>query len=784
MSFDGRTSPHIQVDAKEIRARRYRSLRWRILTPLVVVLLIIMMVGVYGVAYAFIEGDSAAAEEDLLTVSESVADNAINLGNDQRNEVTRIAFTIGVPEAVAVADSNTLQDLVEPLAALADLDLVLIGDINANEVLGMQRVIGDNDVDYAVTNETDLTDIPAMTRVLNGAENASSFVTIDGRPMLVTAGRIVDGEEFLVGTVAIGMDVNSALSAIQGGNNADLALFVGQRQMLGNTFADLPALELPDGIYDATLDDPDATTTERLTFSDIDYRAAYFPFVTGETPLGIIAAYQEDTGTAAANLGRQMLSLVMATIAGALVIVGYVVLGRQVARLEKVTDVAQSLAAGEMVRTNMKPKDEIGQMGAALDRYAAAANVQLQQVQSDLRQQRRQTAHLQSVLENLPDGIIVQDAEGRVMVMNANARSFMGAYGDTQEALSLKEWSAQVAQKIGDQIAPGMYEIGQEKQIKVDNRILNVQAAAVRSIADKHLGTVLVLRDISEEVEHGAKRDELIEQIASDVNVSMEQRAQAAALEAGTRKNQAYSDTLMKFAREISGDARSLQRMITEYRDLTLLKPNELRERAHPIDVAELLLQLMELWQPAALASDMTLGIALPDEDLHVLGDERRLLMALGYLMDNSIKYGLAGASIQVKVRPQIEQSRLEVVLMDTGVGIAPEDLGQVFIRFYRGKPIAPDGTPITVMGTGQGLYLAQKIIEAHGGTIALASTPGEGTYVTITLPLTADVSFQLPDEVSSRTPQAVVRKSAWDEPTSITTVAEVPRRTIDRDRF
>jgi signal transduction histidine kinase len=76
----------------------------------------------------------------------------------------------------------------------------------------------------------------------------------------------------------------------------------------------------------------------------------------------------------------------------------------------------------------------------------------------------------------------------------------------------------------------------------------------------------------------------------------------------------------------------------------------------------------------------------------------------------------------------------------DTGVGISPSEQRRIFEQFYRGYPVAPDGTEIDVRGTGLGLFIIDQIVRAHGGCVEVQSKMGEGSEFTIKLPLyTAD---------------------------------------------
>ncbi len=749
-----RTTPHLRLPESPPRSRGYISTRWRILTPLMAALMAVLMCGAYGVGLAFTQGEDEAAREDLSAAARNAAQDTLAVGRAQRAEVDRIAFTQGVASAVVAGDGPTLQDLLEPLAALAELDLVVVTSPDRAEIIGLQRVAVSDAVDYAVTTGTDVGNVVAVGRVLQGADTASVFVSVDRRPMLVTAGPVLaDGE--IIGVVLVGQDVNRVLRQI-GGEDVRLALFGSDAQRLGATFDPGERPEIANARYVAALENPTESLYERLTLNGETYQTTYMPFIVGQAPLGVLAIYQPYAPSFGAQAGRQLLSLVFALAVAGVFIAGYTAVGRQLGRVARVRDTAERLTSGENIRTGMRSRDEIGQMGVALDRYAAAAQLQVRQLQHDLRQQRREIAHLQAILESLPDGVVVQDDAGRVITMNAVARAMLGPEGDSPTAQALRAWSGTLQRHAEQVLAPGLVALGQRTEIKLQERIVRVEAAALQSVADKTIGTVLTLQDVTQATALDAQRDSLIDAIANDVNVSLSQRAQAAALEAGTQPNAAYSDTMHRLAKEMAQDARAMQRMITEYRDLAMLRPDELDARQHPLPVTDLVADLLDAWRPTAEANLIALEAHLPDDEVHILGDEKRMLWALGNVLDNAIKYTERAGTVRVRVEPQPEDSLLTIHIQDEGVGIAADDLPHICARFYRGTPRRQDGAALDIPGTGQGLYLTQTVIDAHGGNLTITSEVGRGSNVTLQLPLTAEVTVDWPTH----------ERSIWDFPT------------------
>ena len=116
--------------------------------------------------------------------------------------------------------------------------------------------------------------------------------------------------------------------------------------------------------------------------------------------------------------------------------------------------------------------------------------------------------------------------------------------------------------------------------------------------------------------------------------------------------------------------------------------------------------------------------------ELWLLGDAMRLEIIIGNLLDNAVKYSPRGGEVTAQLSTATGCALLRI--RDQGVGISPEDLGRLFVRFSR-LPQHAD-----IPGTGLGLYLARELARLHGGDITAVSKPGEGSEFTLSLPLEA----------------------------------------------
>ena len=111
-----------------------------------------------------------------------------------------------------------------------------------------------------------------------------------------------------------------------------------------------------------------------------------------------------------------------------------------------------------------------------------------------------------------------------------------------------------------------------------------------------------------------------------------------------------------------------------------------------------------------------------------ILADRFHLSNIIGNLVDNAIKY--SGESVRIDITARRANESTEIRIRDNGIGIAPDKQKHIFEKFYR----VPTGNVHDVKGYGLGLYYAKTMVEKHGGTITVSSTPGKGSEVLLSL--------------------------------------------------
>lgn len=174
-----------------------------------------------------------------------------------------------------------------------------------------------------------------------------------------------------------------------------------------------------------------------------------------------------------------------------------------------------------------------------------------------------------------------------------------------------------------------------------------------------------------------------------------------------------------------------LQRMLRDMIALSRMDQESPSDREFgPIDLNDLLESLIQDYQDMAAIKQqsLTLMSRLPTSTI-ISGDVNRLETAFANLLENALKY--TGDKGQVTIRARVESGVATIEIQDSGPGFTADDLSHSFERFYRGEQHRP-----TTSGSGLGMSITQKIIEAHEGTISACNAPEGGALLTITLPI------------------------------------------------
>ena len=404
------------------------------------------------------------------------------------------------------------------------------------------------------------------------------------------------------------------------------------------------------------------------------------------------------------------------------------VLQRQwVAPVRTVAAAALRMASGQWdARVDPAGSDDVRHLGTQVNHLAAQAELQL----AELKRQRRD---LRSLVDTLPDPILVTGTAGRVELVNVPAADLL--------ALSPSRLVGQkTVEVVGDEAVLQMLEsasdvaaswetppVYRELRLMRDGHRRTFQSFAARTATG---GTLLVLRDVTGMADAVQMKTDFV------ANASHELRTPIAAIKIALETlADAYVDDPPQAHRclaIIDGHVRRLEDLLRDLLDLSRLESPDARPTLVEVDPRELFASLRSTFGPTADQKGVTLafddGPGVPDT---FPGDEHLLNLILKNLVENSLKFTAAGGRVAVGVRA-VDGSDVIVSVADTGIGIPPEHRDRVFERFYQ-VDAARSGT--AGRGTGLGLAIVKHAVLALGGTVQLESAVGRGTAVTCVLP-------------------------------------------------
>jgi two-component system phosphate regulon sensor histidine kinase PhoR len=362
---------------------------------------------------------------------------------------------------------------------------------------------------------------------------------------------------------------------------------------------------------------------------------------------------------------------------------------------------------------------------AAARRAAAAAAAAQTSLERDLTSARAEVARLVEALGGAGDGLIVLDVDGRVVATNPAAQE-LAALPPACEGRRLDDvlaW-APLHRAIDATRADGTV-----RTFELDGTTANGRVLAVRVRALPGLGTVVGIDDTS--------RLRRLESLRRDfvANVSHELKTPLAAI-------QGFVETLLDDAampeatrvRFLERIARQTERLTTLVRDLlTLSRLDDEGESAAdqpPCDLTAVVADTLRDLAPLAERRGVVLGGALPDHATWVRADREALRQVAGNLIDNAIKYTGQGGQVRAVLRVHDGRARLEVV--DTGIGLSPDDQQRVFERFYR----VDRARSRDLGGTGLGLSIVKNTVKGLGGDVGVHSRLGHGSTFWVELPV------------------------------------------------
>jgi PAS domain S-box-containing protein len=396
-------------------------------------------------------------------------------------------------------------------------------------------------------------------------------------------------------------------------------------------------------------------------------------------------------------------------------------------------------------------------VGTALANLAAAAlgSADLYEAQALLRREaQRQREWLGVTLASIGDAVIATDIKGRVVLLNAVAQGLTGWTQEQAERQPLEAVFRIVHEQTRAAAESPIVRVFREGTVVglANHTILLARDGAERPIEDSAApiqdergdiaGVVLIFRDVTERrraeaareraeaalKEADRRKDEFLAMLAHEL------RNPLAPLRNALHILQLAGDDpgLTAQAREVmERQIEHLVRLVDDLLDVSRIMRGRIELRKEPVELATVVNRAVETSQPGIEAEGHELTVSLPPEPLWLDGDLVRLAQVVSNLLNNAVKYTERGGKICLTGGREGDGAVLRV--RDTGIGIAPEVLPQIFDMFVQ----ADRRTKNAQGGMGIGLTLVRRLVEMHGGRVeAHSAGPGRGSEFVVWLPL------------------------------------------------
>jgi PAS domain S-box-containing protein len=377
-------------------------------------------------------------------------------------------------------------------------------------------------------------------------------------------------------------------------------------------------------------------------------------------------------------------------------------------------------------------------------------NLQAEELGGMLRTQQEEASKSQAILESIADGVIVNNPQGQVMLVNPAAERILDGAREKLMATDLRHLidvfeepgrSAALAaiDKILSNPSLSAQSATARVMLEVGSRVINAHMAPVRTPRDEFLGVVTIFRDITKEVEADRAKSEFVSTVSHELRTPMTAIKGYTDLLFGGAVGP-LNDSQKHFLSVIKNNTDRLTALINDLLDISRIESGRVRFEPAPVKLGEIVAGVVEAMAARAQQKGLTLSYEVDAGLPEVMGDHDRLYQVLTNLVGNAINYTVEGS---VHVEALNVGTAVQVNVRDTGIGIKKEDIGRIFDRFFR----SDDSFVQESSGTGLGLPIVKMFIEMHGGRVWVDTELGKGSTFTFILPVPG--TEPEPEEVS-----------------------------------
>jgi two-component system phosphate regulon sensor histidine kinase PhoR len=387
------------------------------------------------------------------------------------------------------------------------------------------------------------------------------------------------------------------------------------------------------------------------------------------------------------------------------------------ARVTTMLSAAKRYTLGDLTRPSPDyGDDDLGNVARAMDQAIHEIGRRVDILERD-------RARMEAILASMIEGVLVVNEHGRLQLVNDAARRLLklekGSIDHSYiEAIRHPGIVEHIGRALRGQETDGL-------ELSVTRDTTRVLVARVAPVVTTGRGAVLVMHDITELRKADQVRRDFV------ANVSHELRTPLTAIKGYAEAlldDPEDADAREKFLDIIHRHATRMERLVKDLLRLARLDAGQEAVELVPCDVGGLLNGIANDFEPMAAQKQQTIAVAVSPEAAMLNTDAAKLHDIARNLVENAVSYTPGGGAIDV--RADTLEGLFRLTVADTGHGIAPDELGRVFERFYRVDKSR------TSPGTGLGLSIVKHLVHVLGGEVTASNQDGGGALFTVTLPI------------------------------------------------
>jgi len=718
------------------------NIRAKIILPYLILTLVVAIVGTYVVTSLVASSLDERLTNQLLEAGRVVSDSLARREIAHVEAARVVAYTRGLADAVSAGDRDGVTRLAQPAAAGLGIECLIVVNAEGHDML---QVLKQTDGSYQIVKSQFDTAKLWMVQALLKASDPNApprrglgLHPINRRYYYFTA-LPIGLDDQVIGVVIVGTSLNTLLPYFKSTSVADVVLYLDEGRAIGATFsfpedaddaiAALDELSISPDLYERNLDNTESTLGENVRIHNRWYRLARSPLRVGQDTVGVFAVALPSNFIISAGVTSRNTYALLFTIATACVIViGYLIAQRITHPLDRLVRTSQAVAEGDLERrTGLGSGDEIGTLAITFDEMTGRLADRTRALEKLLQDYKEAAGRLRAILASMSEGVILEDPKGDLIPLNAAAEAILAELAADFRTSPLRELTEDKSDRsLVLQPNPWLLE---HRRFQVGKKVISTYSTAVRTDDGQRLGTVMVLRDVTVEVEAEQLKDAFIAHVSHELRTPLTAvKGYSELLLAGsaaTLNNQQRS-----FLQTINQHTNSLIGMINGLLDFSEMEAKgRLGLQRRPVLFSSLVQEIASEWRGPMEDKGLVFQVETSPDPYCMEADVRRLRWAIINLVRNAWQYTPEGGQVKLQVSARNGQAILDI--SDTGIGISAKDQQQLFTRFYRVGGASNDES----RGLGLGLYVTKAIVEAHGGEIHVVSQEGVGSTFSLVLP-------------------------------------------------